>query len=76
MQQAIHGDQVADRSDPAEDGPTAESIGRARAAQQRERAAFTETTGVRLHDDGQADRRRVTPSHREARLSSIVAEDN
>lgn len=67
MQQAIHGDQVADRRDTAQDGPTAESIARARAAQQRERVAFTETTGVGVNDDGQLDRRRVTPRRREAR---------
>ena len=67
MQQAIHGDQVADQRDPAQDGPTAESIARARAAQQRERVAFTETTGVRLTDHGQLDWRRVTPSSGEAR---------
>ena len=66
MQQAIHGDKVAERRDPAQDEPTAESIARARAAQQRERVAFTETTGVRLNDCGQFDWR-VMPSRRDAR---------
>ena len=73
MQQPIHGDQVADRRDPAEDGPTTESIARARAVQQRERATFTETTGVRLNDDGQADRRRVLPCHRMCALAGKLS---
>lgn len=67
MQHAIHGDQVADLRDPAQDGPTVESIARARAAQQRERVAFTETTGVRLTDHGQLDWRGGTPGRRAAR---------
>ena len=50
---------ATDRRDPAHDGPTAESIARARAAQQRERVAFTLTTGVRVDPDGLMVRRRV-----------------
>ena len=35
-----------------DDGPTVHSIAAARAAQQRERAAFTQDTGIRLNRDG------------------------
>lgn len=56
MQQTLHGGAEADGMNPAPDRPTAVSIARARAAQQRERAAFTESTGVKVNDDGQTDR--------------------
>jgi hypothetical protein len=41
-----------DRRDPAEKGATAQSIARARAAQQRERASFALGTGVQVDSDG------------------------
>lgn len=50
---------ATDRRDPAQDGPTIESIARARAAQQRERAAFFLSTGVQVDSNGQIVRRRV-----------------
>lgn len=64
MEEAVHESMdvypaATDRRDPAQDGPTAQSISRARAAQQRERAAFTLKTGARVDPDGQIVRRRV-----------------
>jgi hypothetical protein len=38
--------------DIRQDGPTAHSIAAALAAQERERAAFTQDTGIRLNRDG------------------------
>ncbi len=43
---------AADASDSKSDGPTVLSIAAARAAQQRERAAFTQDTGILLDRDG------------------------
>ena len=45
-------DHAADASDSRQDGPTVHSIAAARAAQQRERAAFTQDTGILLDRDG------------------------
>ena len=64
MEEALHESidvypAATDRRDPAQGGPTAQSIARARAAQQRERAAFTLKTGLRVDPDGQMVRRRV-----------------
>jgi hypothetical protein len=42
--------------DVAQEGPTVDSIAAARAAQQREREAFTMHTGIRLDRDGQLRR--------------------
>ena len=76
MRQTIHADTVADRTDPADDGPTSESIARARAEQQRERAALTEATGVSVGGDGHLRRQDVAPSHPRIMLSSTAAADN
>ena len=53
MQQTGQANHAADPSEPPQDRPTRESVARARVAQQRERAAFTEITGVAVNDDGQ-----------------------
>jgi hypothetical protein len=49
----VYVDLMADQNE----GPTPESIARAWAAQQRERAAFTENTGVMVNRDGRMLRR-------------------
>ena len=51
--QRAHVYEFLDSRLPDQDGPTVESIARARAAQQRERAAFTRATGVRLNRNGE-----------------------
>jgi hypothetical protein len=45
-------DYRSDAIDFHQDGPTVHSIAAALAAQQRERAAFTQDTGIRLNRDG------------------------
>ena len=60
VQETTHACPSPDR-DPAQDEPTSESITRAWAAQQRERATFTELTGVRVGIDGRILRRRAVP---------------
>ena len=47
-----YSDYRSDMSDFSHDGPTVHSIAAALAAQQRERAAFTQDTGIRLNRDG------------------------
>lgn len=61
VQETIHACPSTDRRDPAEYEPTSESITRAWAAQQRERATFTELTGVGVDIDGRILRRRTVP---------------
>ena len=51
-----------DLSESREDGPTARSIATARAAQQRERAAFTRDTGICVDGTGKL----LRPSRRES----------
>ena len=45
-------DYRSEASELYQDGPTVRSIAAALAAQQRERAAFTQDTGIRLNRDG------------------------
>ena len=47
-----YSDHAVDASDSRQDGPTVLSIAAARAAQQRERADFTQHTGILLDRDG------------------------
>lgn len=53
-------DYRSEASDFYQDGPTVHSIAAALAAQQRERAAFTQDTGIQLNRDG----RLLRPSSR------------
>jgi hypothetical protein len=45
-------DYRSEASELPQDGPTVHSIAAALAAQQRERAAFTQDTGIQLNRDG------------------------
>jgi hypothetical protein len=54
-----HAYPTIDRREPGQDQPSSDSIARAQAAQQRERAAFTKSTGVGVNTDGRMLGQRV-----------------
>jgi hypothetical protein len=55
--ESLHTYERPESREPEQDGPSRESIARARAAQQRERTAFTMATGVAVSSNGVMVRR-------------------